>query len=142
MLCVQLMVLVCVLLVVVSDFEGEYEVLGPVTAGDNTVPRFQRGSVVRITTGAPVPEGADAVVQVHSSCVCMLVMVGGRHSAARAYGRWERRETHSYHKSCVPWLRHPTQRCRHCPGKRMNVFCLFMCKGRRSASERQPHRPC
>ena len=45
---------------------GDYVVLAPVTAGDGRPRQCTSGSVVRITTGAPVPTGADAVVQVRS----------------------------------------------------------------------------
>jgi hypothetical protein len=43
---------------------GDYDVLGPITAGDHSPLVLQAGSVIRITTGAPLPPGADAVVQV------------------------------------------------------------------------------
>jgi molybdopterin biosynthesis enzyme len=47
-----------------KDGAGKYEVIGTVTAG--TIPTFKvsPGKVARITTGSPVPEGADAVVMV------------------------------------------------------------------------------
>ena len=48
---------------------GEYHVLGPITAGDSSALQCRSGAVVRITTGAPVPLGADAVVQVPSSAI-------------------------------------------------------------------------
>jgi hypothetical protein len=46
------------------DGPGEFDVVGPVTAGDSKQIACRPGAVVRITTGAPVPPGADAVVQV------------------------------------------------------------------------------
>lgn len=54
--------------VVAVDGEGERTVLTPVTAGDKCpVVEVRSGSVVRITTGAPLPPGADAVVQVEDT---------------------------------------------------------------------------
>eukprot|EP00124_Ichthyophonus_hoferi_P001219 Ihof_evm12s58 gene=Ihof_evmTU12s58 len=54
--------------IIASDGVGDYTVLAPVNAGDSlgdiiVVP----GTVARITTGAPVPVGADAVVQVEDT---------------------------------------------------------------------------
>lgn len=53
--------------VVAADGPGDYPVLGEVTAG--RVPTFtvQPGTVAYITTGAPVPPGADAVVMVEET---------------------------------------------------------------------------
>jgi len=42
-------------------------VLGPVTAGEVTACNVISGHVMRITTGAPLPSGADAVVQVEDT---------------------------------------------------------------------------
>jgi len=53
--------------VLASDGPGERVVLGPVTAGEITTSRVVSGHVMRITTGAPVPPGADAVVQVEDT---------------------------------------------------------------------------
>lgn len=53
--------------VVAADGPGEYPVIGEVTAGrvaDFTVPA---GAVAYITTGAPLPAGADAVVMVEET---------------------------------------------------------------------------
>ena len=50
-----------------SDGPGERLVLGPVTAGEMTECHIVSGHVMRITTGAPVPPGADAVVQVEDT---------------------------------------------------------------------------
>lgn len=50
-----------------SDGPGKRLVLGPVTAGEITASRVISGHVMRITTGAPVPPGADAVVQVEDT---------------------------------------------------------------------------
>ncbi len=54
---------------IAADGAGEYDVAGPVTAGDGTevIQPLQTGRVMRITTGAPVPKGADAVVQVEDT---------------------------------------------------------------------------
>ena len=43
---------------------GDYEVLGPVTAGCGDRIVLTPKHVIRITTGAPLPIGADSVVQV------------------------------------------------------------------------------
>ncbi|MCB9149102.1 MAG: molybdopterin molybdenumtransferase MoeA [Caldilineaceae bacterium] len=53
--------------VVAADGPGEYTVLGEVTAG--RVPNFTvtPGNVAYITTGAPLPPGADAVVMVEET---------------------------------------------------------------------------
>lgn len=53
--------------VLAADGPGERLVLGPVTAGEVTVLHVFSGHVMRITTGAPVPPGADAVVQVEDT---------------------------------------------------------------------------
>jgi len=53
--------------VLASDGPGERLVLGPVTAGEVTACSVISGHVMRITTGAPLPPGADAVVQVEDT---------------------------------------------------------------------------
>ncbi|XP_032231491.1 gephyrin isoform X2 [Nematostella vectensis] len=53
--------------VVASDGPGVRKVLGPVTAGVVTSSIVTSGHVMRITTGAPVPSGADSVVQVEDT---------------------------------------------------------------------------
>ncbi len=55
--------------VIASDGEGERVVLPPVTAGENasTMEAVTSGRVRRITTGAPLPPGTDAVVQVEDT---------------------------------------------------------------------------
>jgi gephyrin len=50
-----------------SDGEGIRDVVGPVSAGDMSAVEVTSGCVARITTGAPVPKGADAVVQVEDT---------------------------------------------------------------------------
>eukprot|EP00211_Chloroparvula_japonica_P004709 CAMPEP_0119124278 /NCGR_PEP_ID=MMETSP1310-20130426/3949_1 /TAXON_ID=464262 /ORGANISM="Genus nov. species nov., Strain RCC2339" /LENGTH=658 /DNA_ID=CAMNT_0007114203 /DNA_START=40 /DNA_END=2016 /DNA_ORIENTATION=- len=47
-----------------ADGEGEYEVVSVSTAGKGSLTALPRGKVCRIATGAPLPEGADAVVMV------------------------------------------------------------------------------
>ncbi|XP_046849480.1 gephyrin-like [Xenia sp. Carnegie-2017] len=53
--------------VVASDGPGQRFVLGPVTAGMTPDVSLRAGYVMRITTGAPIPEGSDAVVQVEDT---------------------------------------------------------------------------
>ncbi|XP_028398676.1 gephyrin-like [Dendronephthya gigantea] len=53
--------------VLVSDGIGIRKVLCPVTAGDMPQISVSPGFVMRITTGAPVPQGSDAVVQVEDT---------------------------------------------------------------------------
>ena len=53
--------------VLASDGPGERVVLGPVTAGEVTASTVISGHVMRITTGAPLPSGADAIVQVEDT---------------------------------------------------------------------------
>jgi gephyrin len=53
--------------VVAADGPGEYPVVGMVTAGRVADFRVQPGSVAYITTGAPLPAGADAVVMVEET---------------------------------------------------------------------------
>ena len=53
--------------VLASDGPGERVVLGAVTAGEVTACRVSSGHVMRINTGAPLPPGADAVVQVEDT---------------------------------------------------------------------------
>lgn len=53
--------------VIAADGPGDYPVLGEVTAGRVADFTLQPGAVAYITTGAPVPPGADAVVMVEES---------------------------------------------------------------------------
>ncbi|MCB9137370.1 MAG: molybdopterin molybdenumtransferase MoeA [Caldilineaceae bacterium] len=53
--------------VVASDGPGDYPVIGQVTAGRMADFTLEAGSVAYITTGAPVPMGADAVVMVEET---------------------------------------------------------------------------
>lgn len=53
--------------VVASDGAGIYDVVGEVTAGHVADFRVNAGSVAYITTGAPMPDGADAVVMVEET---------------------------------------------------------------------------
>lgn len=50
-----------------ADGPGVREVVGPVSAGERPSIRVTPGCVARVTTGAPIPEGADAVVQVEDT---------------------------------------------------------------------------
>ena len=50
-----------------ADGLGMREVVGPVSAGERPSVRVTPGCVARVTTGAPIPEGADAVVQVEDT---------------------------------------------------------------------------
>lgn len=63
-----------------ADLPGTLEVIGEVRAGE-TFPRpVERGQAVEIMTGAPMPEGADAVVMVeHTSRENGRVIVGRTH---------------------------------------------------------------
>lgn len=42
---------------------------GTILAGGAEIPRVERGSCVRITTGAPLPQGADTVVMKENTCI-------------------------------------------------------------------------
>ncbi|MCB0128828.1 MAG: hypothetical protein KDE58_41465, partial [Caldilineaceae bacterium] len=53
--------------VVAADGPGEYPIAEAVTAGRPAAARLQPGHVAYITTGAPVPDGADAVVMVEET---------------------------------------------------------------------------
>lgn len=53
--------------VVAADGPGVYPIIGEATAGKLPNFRVERGSVAYITTGAPTPEGADAVVMVEET---------------------------------------------------------------------------
>ncbi len=53
--------------VVASDGPGDYPIVGTVTAGRLADFRVDPGTVAYITTGAPLPPGADAVVMVEES---------------------------------------------------------------------------
>ncbi|HXF63326.1 MAG TPA: gephyrin-like molybdotransferase Glp [Caldilineaceae bacterium] len=53
--------------VVAADGPGDYRMVGEVTAGRVADFRVQPGTVAYITTGAPLPEGADAVVMVEET---------------------------------------------------------------------------
>eukprot|EP00117_Sycon_ciliatum_P033654 scpid44881/ scgid2076/ Gephyrin; Molybdopterin adenylyltransferase; Domain G; Molybdopterin molybdenumtransferase; Domain E len=50
-----------------ADGSGERKVIGPVIAGDSPHVTLSSGEVARISTGACLPEGADAVVQVEDT---------------------------------------------------------------------------
>ena len=51
---------------VAADGTGTFPVVGEVRAGGSAV-ALQPGQVAYITTGAPVPDGADAVIQVEDT---------------------------------------------------------------------------
>jgi len=53
--------------VIAADGPGEYPISEAVTAGRPAAEQLQPGSVAYITTGAPVPTGADAVVMVEET---------------------------------------------------------------------------
>ncbi|KJE90677.1 gphn protein [Capsaspora owczarzaki ATCC 30864] len=54
--------------VLAADGEGVFAVVGGIAAGDAKLPApLQSGQIARITTGAALPEGADAVVQVEDT---------------------------------------------------------------------------
>eukprot|EP00794_Sanderia_malayensis_P019900 gene19900-21844_t len=53
--------------VIAADGEGERIVLDKVTAGTMSSKKISRGYCCRITTGAPLPDGADAVIQVEDT---------------------------------------------------------------------------
>jgi gephyrin len=53
--------------VIASDGPGWYPIVGKVTAGRVPAAPLQSGEVAYITTGAPVPDGADAVVMVEET---------------------------------------------------------------------------
>jgi len=53
--------------VIAADGPGDYPVIGEVTAGRVADFTVQTGTVAYITTGAPIPPGADAVVMVEES---------------------------------------------------------------------------
>lgn len=53
--------------VVAADGPGTYPIVGEATAGRVANFRVNRGSVAYITTGAPLPPGADAVVMVEET---------------------------------------------------------------------------
>ncbi|KAJ2835968.1 hypothetical protein FBU31_001489 [Coemansia sp. 'formosensis'] len=53
--------------VIAADGPGTYAVRGAATAGRATPTPLTPGEVVRVATGAPIPEGADAVVMVEDT---------------------------------------------------------------------------
>jgi gephyrin len=53
--------------VVAADGPGDYPIIGTVTAGRVADFRVEPGTVAYITTGAPLPAGADAVVMVEET---------------------------------------------------------------------------
>ena len=48
---------------------GVREVVGPVSAGERPSIRVTPGCMPRVTTGSPIPEGADTVVQVEDTAL-------------------------------------------------------------------------
>jgi molybdopterin biosynthesis enzyme len=59
-----------------QDGPGVYDMVGTVTAGN--IPSFtlERGKVAKITTGSPVPDGADAIVMVVNFKENNLLIIG------------------------------------------------------------------
>lgn len=53
--------------VIAADGEGTYPVVGDARAGAGIDISLQAGQVAYITTGAPLPAGADAVIQVEDT---------------------------------------------------------------------------
>jgi gephyrin len=53
--------------VVSSDGPGEYKLCGHARAGDSSEEAVTPGTVAYITTGAPIPKGADAVVMIEDT---------------------------------------------------------------------------
>jgi molybdopterin molybdotransferase len=47
-----------------SDLPGQLEIIGEVRAGERFAGRVEAGQAVEIMTGAPIPNGADAVVMI------------------------------------------------------------------------------
>jgi gephyrin len=74
--------------VVAADGPGDYPVVGAVTAGRVADFRVLPGSVAYITTGAPMPPGADAVVMVEETE--KLSASNGRATVRRRLGCWRR----------------------------------------------------
>ncbi len=66
--------------VVAADGPGEYPIIGASTAGRVPEIRVLPGTVAYITTGAPLPQGADAVVMVEQT---KAVLTTGRHNHIR-----------------------------------------------------------
>jgi molybdopterin molybdotransferase len=59
------------------DLPGELEVIGEVRAGESFPGEVRQGQAVEIMTGAPVPQGADAVVMIeHTHRVNGRVVIG------------------------------------------------------------------
>lgn len=50
-----------------ADGDGFRKVIGCSTAGIESLTKLTSGHCMRISTGAPVPDGADAVVQVEDT---------------------------------------------------------------------------
>ena len=53
--------------VIASDGLGVFPIIGEVRAGQGASLELQPGHVAYITTGAPIPPGADAVIQVEDT---------------------------------------------------------------------------
>ncbi|MEO8125900.1 MAG: gephyrin-like molybdotransferase Glp [Bryobacteraceae bacterium] len=61
-----------------ADFPGKVRVIGEVRAGDRFHGSVRAGEAVEIMTGAPVPEGADAIVMVEHVTLDNGLMTTGR----------------------------------------------------------------
>lgn len=70
--------------VIAADGPGEYPVIGEVTAGRVADFTVTPGKVAYITTGAPLPPGADAVVMVEETELVDLLVYDGYTKKARA----------------------------------------------------------
>ena len=58
--------------VISSDGPGQYPVIAARTAGEiNSLPSITKGQIVRITTGAALPHGADSVVMVEDTLLVL-----------------------------------------------------------------------
>ena len=71
--------------VLASDGAGERQVICPVIAGKDTsaMETVSSGKVCRITTGAPLPPGADAVVQVENTNLVKTTDDGSEEAVVR-----------------------------------------------------------
>jgi len=68
-----------------ADLPGELAVIGEVRAGERFEGQVAPGQAVEIMTGAPIPDGADAVVMVeHTRCADRRVKIDG-HAEPRQF---------------------------------------------------------
>lgn len=92
-----------------ADTPGSLRVVGEIAAGATELPTVERGTAVRIMTGAPLPPGADAVVpleeaeEANGAVAITEGVLSARHVRAAAH------DTRAGDEICLPGTLSPAQ---------------------------------